>query len=30
MTANLSGARYTKLTVWPAGYDPEAHGAVKW
>ena len=28
--ANLAGARYTASTVWPAGVDPVARGAVKW
>jgi len=27
--ANLRGARYDAATRWPAGFDPEAHGAVR-
>jgi uncharacterized protein YjbI with pentapeptide repeats len=27
--ANLRGARYDDATRWPAGFDPEAHGAVR-
>jgi hypothetical protein len=28
--ANLTGATYTQQTIWPAGVDPVARGAVKW
>jgi uncharacterized protein YjbI with pentapeptide repeats len=25
---NFTGAKYTKNTIWPAGYDPEKAGAI--
>ena len=27
-TANLIGARYDALTRWPAGFEPQQHGAI--
>jgi uncharacterized protein YjbI with pentapeptide repeats len=26
--ADLAGAKYTPATIWPSGFDPQAHGAV--